>query len=165
MKKQLGFSLFEVMIALSLLLIIITLTTVSTRFFHRSMVSAQIDLLHNTCYYLQQYAIATNTIQELTFNCQDHSYCYHDHTYKLPTSVAFGMRNDAKGPPSAPYAFISKPITFVENKILFYPDGIISAGTVYLVSADKTHLYALSNGISAVSYLRKYYYDGSWHLA
>jgi hypothetical protein len=46
----------------------------------------------------------------------------------------------------------------------FYPTGIISSGTVYLVDKNKRYMYALSNAVSQFSYLRLYKYDGGWKL-
>ena len=59
---------------------------------------------------------------------------------------------------------IEKAITFPGYAIHFYPTGIISSGTVYLVDKKKKCMYALSNAVSQVSYLRLYRYDGRWKL-
>ena len=68
------------------------------------------------------------------------------------------------GSPGSPTHRIEKAITFPGSKIHFYPTGIISSGTAYLVDKNKQYMYALSNAVSQVSYLRFYRYDGGWKL-
>ena len=58
----------------------------------------------------------------------------------------------------------SQEISFENNHIIFYADGTIQAGTVYLVDVNKKLLYALTSGVGHISFLRKYRYDGSWHV-
>jgi len=80
----------------------------------------------------------------------------------LPAKVFFGFMPGAKGPPASANKLILKSITFTNNRIIFYPTGIISAGTVYLIDQAKQVMYALSNGVSQISFLRTYRYNGSW---
>jgi hypothetical protein len=141
---------------------LISLTAVNARFFNRTVITSEINLLHAACSYLQQTAIATNQTQELTFNLSDNSYSMHDQTHKLPAHITFGVLPEAKGPPSSPHNILREPITFANDTITFSPDGIISSGTVYLT--DSNMLYALSSAVGHVSFLRKYRYDGKWHL-
>jgi len=89
---------------------------------------------------------------------------FHDREEKLLSGVQFGFIQGAKGPPAHPVSILSKPITFLEESITFHPDGIMQAGTIYLVNAHKTRMYAISNAVSQVSHVRKYRYDGSWRL-
>ena len=41
---------------------------------------------------------------------------------------------------------------------MFFKDGTVSAGIIYLIDKNKTAMYALSCGISSISYLRRYKY-------
>ena len=83
----------------------------------------------------------------------------------LPHTVQFGVLPGIMGPPATPTHAITQPITFVGNKILFYPEGIIQAGAIYLKDTKNRVQYALSSGVSTVSYLRKYQYTGGeWKL-
>lgn len=83
--------------------------------------------------------------------------------YNLPATIRFGFLPESKGPPSTPTRPIRSAITFPGKKVSCFPDGTIQAGTVYLVDDKKSSMYALTSGVSAVSFLRKYRYDGTWH--
>lgn len=161
MKASSGFSLTELMIVLALVMLMVGLTSFSTRFFNTSLLVSELNLLHTTCYYLQQAAMATGEVQTLVFDSDYHGYRAHDYVHQLPGNVCFGII-EAKGPPSTPHTLLKEPITFSDNRITFSPDGIISSGTAYLT--DSHHLYALSSAVGHVSFLRKYRYDGKWHL-
>jgi hypothetical protein len=82
----------------------------------------------------------------------------------LPPVVRFGILPHVKGPPSSPMHALTIPITFSAQKIIFYPDGIISPGIIYLIDRNRQDIYAFSSGIAHASFLRKYRYDGKWHL-
>lgn len=157
----LGFSLIELMIAISIMMILISLTAINARFFNKAVIASELNLLHATCHYLQQTAMASNQPQELVFDITHNSYSADGQIHTLPSILRFGIM-DAKGPPSSPHSTLHEPITFTNNTITFSPDGIISSGTVYLT--DSHMLYALSSSVAHVSFLRKYRYDGKWHL-
>lgn len=163
-KRVHGFSLIEIVIAISLLIIVISLVNINTDYLNKTLIRSQINHLYNTCYFLQQLARASHTIQELSIDDKNHCYFSKEQHYKLPTQVRFGILPHAKGPPSAAHTSLSNAITFSDKKIVFYPDGIISSGTIYIIDSSAKYLYALSSGIAPVSFLRKYYYDGKWHL-
>ncbi len=162
MNTRSGFSLIELMIVIALAALLIGLTTINTRFFNRSIIASELNLLQTTCFYLQKTAMATNKAQELFFDIENNTYCANGQMRVLPPFLKFGIISDAKGPPSSPHSILKEPITFADNTITFSPDGIISSGTVYLT--DSQTLYAISSSVSHVSYLRKYRYDGKWHL-
>lgn len=164
MHQKTGFSLIELMVVIALCMIIISLGTVNTKFLNKAAVHVYINELYNTCYFLQRMAMATGHIQELVLDSTSQSYSYNGHNCKLPSIVQFGIISGAKGPPSSPNKIIVQAITFPDKKIHFYPDGIIESGTVYLCDASGKDLYALTSGITPVSFLRKYRYDGKWHL-
>lgn len=160
-----GFSLIEICIVLALLTVIALLIGSQARFFDRLIARSELERLHTTCIYLQRLAMATHTEQNLIFDEARTSYRYRDVDYHLPHSVIFGCAKGVKGPPASPTNVIAHPITFKNKTITFYPDGIIQAGTIYLADRDTRYMYALSCGVSQVSYVRKYQYAQSkWML-
>jgi len=143
---------------------IFTLTVVNVSFLDKGVVKSELDLLHTTCMYLQQSALESGEVQILQFDLETNSYSFEKQIKQLKLPVQFGIAGTALGPPSNPYNKIKDPITFQKKQIMFYPEGIISSGTVYLTDRDKKSLYALSNGIAHISHLRKYRYTGKWEL-
>ena len=158
-----GFSLIELMIAICILALIVTLGVVNMRYLNKATVSSNLDLLSNTCFYLQRKAMATGQPQELLFDEEHNSYVYNNNLHALPACMHFAVLPHAKGPPSAPQYVLHSPITFAHKKITFTPEGIIGAGTVYILDTDN-NLYAMSSSAAHISFLRKYRYDGKWHL-
>lgn len=49
--------------------------------------------------------------------------------------------------------------TFVQNRIIFFPDGKIQPGSLYLTDTQERYLYALTIPVGQVSYIRRYRYD------
>lgn len=115
------------------------------------------------CRYLQLTALLGKNTKVLKFDIKAGTYSYDAITERLPDSVQFNFIDQAKGPPSKPTQPLESATTFKHNEIIFYPDGIISPGAVYLTSKDKQVMYALSSPVAAASSLRLYLYDGSWH--
>jgi hypothetical protein len=148
---------------MGMLMIIVSMAVVHTKYLHKTVVHTEIDLLYNTCCSLQHLAMATHHEQELLFDENNHCYSYNGHCHRLPSCVHFGITADAKGPPANPDAPLKAAITFLGKKITFSEQGIIGAGAIYLIDDDH-NLYALSSGVGHVSFLRKYRYDGSWKL-
>ncbi len=159
-----GFSLIELMVVLAIIAIITMLVGTSKVLVTDIATRLELDKLHAVCQYAQRYAMASNQTQTITFNIAANTYRFHAREEKLTSGVQFGFIQGAKGPPAHPTSLLSKPITFLQECITFYPDGIIQAGTIYLVNANKTNMYALSNAVSQVSHVRTYKYDGSWRL-
>lgn len=157
-----GFTLIELMITLSLCLILCCMSVMSFRFLEKTTVHTELNLLCAACNYLQQQAIALREIQELELDALEGSYTFNGHQHTLAKGVYFDVALNAFGPPSAPYKLLEKPITFKENKILFYPEGMMSAGMICLTNSNRTMLYALSSAVAHVSFLRRYRYEGRW---
>ena len=186
MASKAGFSLLELSIVLALSIFLATIVVSGGRFLQRILVRTEIEKLYIICRYLQQTAMATNTICTLTFNREGGSYTYgpsNDYgssnnsmvssadgsssaglEEKLPAHLSFGVMDGALGPPSAPTKVIESPITFTENTIEFHPTGAIKSGTVYLVDQSGNYMCALSCPISHVSFIRLYEYNGGWKL-
>lgn len=93
-------------------------------------------------------------------------------THFFNKNVIFGFLENAKGPPAEPKKLIKISVTFpkVEDvtknyTVVFWVDGKISPGTIYLRSKKKNYMTAITCPISQVSLIRKYYYnDNRWIL-
>jgi len=132
-------------------------------FLYKQQVKAEVELLYATMRSLQQRAMTTNTKQHLHIDHKSNRYAFNGTTRTLPPSIQFGYTDGAKGPPSAPNKPITRVCSFANNTITFWPDGIITSGTMYLVDKKKRYAYALSNAISTASFLRMYEYkQGTW---
>jgi prepilin-type N-terminal cleavage/methylation domain-containing protein len=164
MRNQKGFPLIELMIVIVLVALLSGLTLWNMRTFSGMVVRADIEKLYTTCIYLRQKAVSTHTEQLLEFDHANNTYRYDDTIEHLSTTTIYGFVKGVMGPPSSLQAPISTYNTFDHNRIIFYPDGIIQSGTLYITDKDKKALYALTSGVGQVSFLRKYRYDGSWHL-
>lgn len=157
------------MITLSLVFVIAHLVFTGSSFINRFIVCSEAEKLVATCRYLRQRAMSANTLQKLVFDVDQNAYFYqtdHERTAtKLSSRVRFGVGSaTVLGPPSAPTTVITESVTYQHHEILFYPDGIISAGLVYLSDTSGKYIYALSSPVSEVSFLRTYVYDGTWKL-
>ena len=156
-----GFTLIELSISLVLLATLLFLTGVHSRFLNRLLVRAELECLYSTCYFLQQQAIISGEDQKLVFIPSSNTYSFNNQTRSLAQHVIFGTVSGAKGPPSKAENSIQSPISFKDNNLTFYPDGIIASGTIYLTDRLRQYGYALSSGVSHMSYLRKYQYTGN----
>lgn len=159
-----GFTLIELMIVVSLCMLLCCVSSMSFRSLDRSVIVAEMQLLCAACNSLQQHAIATNCIQELSFDLANHTYSCNGHEHTLAKGVCFDVALNAYGPPSAPHTLLERPVTFAENKILFYPEGMMSAGMVCFTNSSHSVLYAISSAVAHVSFLRRYTYDKGWRL-
>jgi prepilin-type N-terminal cleavage/methylation domain-containing protein len=159
-----GFTLIEMMVVICLCALLATLGIMQLSFLDSTIVHAEVDKLVSVCSYLRQKSIATNTEYVLTFDTQKNEYGGNGIHEILSSRITFGFLPSALGPPGSPSHKISQAITFPGSAIHFYPTGIISSGTVYLVDKKKQHMYALSNAVSQFSYLRLYRYDGRWKI-
>lgn len=74
----------------------------------------------------------------------------------LASNVAFGFLSKAYGPPSRPIKPLSSSSTFKDNKIIFYNDGSVSAGSLYIIDKKKKYLYAITIPIPDSFYIRIY---------
>jgi len=126
------------------------------------LVDNEVENLFTTISYLRQKAIASNCIYELLFTTTANRYSYKQNnkiiTHQLARQVLFGYLAQTKGPPSSPKNLLTKPVSFYNNKVVFYPNGKISPGSVYLIDRKKKVMKALTCPISQVSFIRKYRY-------
>ena len=161
--KKPGFSLVELSVVIAIACLLSALVLFNARALRTSTIHAELSLSHTRIHTLQQKAIVTGVVQTMRFMPEQHAYLWQEQTYTLPKDLQFGVRNGVMGPPSHPTTAITHPVTFTQNILACYPDGIIKSGTIYLIDARK-QLYALSCGVADVSFLRKYRYDGKWKL-
>lgn len=173
-----SFSLIELLIFLSLILVLVAVAVPRFDFFNNHLLSHELDKLFVTFSYLQQKAIAGNKKYSIIFDQVSNCYSYQvDNSQvenssvkvKLSEGVRFGFIDGVMGPPSSPTKKIEKPINLekiinnsdrkLESQVTFWPDGRISHGTIYLV--DKTYkcMGALTCSVSQVSYIRRYKYE------
>ncbi len=159
-----GFALFEVLVVIMLFSIITAFSLSFIRVTDTAYVRAELEKLRACMLYVQARACSEQKQKVLTFNLKEHSYTADTQCTKLTPAVRFGIRKDVKGPPSDAVYTLKDSITFVEHKAIFYPDGTISSGAVYLTDHKHSCLYALTSGISQVPYLRRYTYKNRWIL-
>ena len=163
MRNRAGFIMIEVMVGLALVLIMVGITSAHINAYRYTCMKQQVALFALNWHQLQQSAMARNAQQEMILDEAQHRYQLEGVWHDLPTTLRFGFLPESKGPPSNPTTPIRSAITFVQKKVICFPDGTIQAGTVYLIDDKKQSMYALTSGVSAVSFLRKYRYDGTWH--
>jgi len=164
MRNFKAFTLIELIVVICLCTLLAGIAVLNVSFLDATIVRMELNKLMTACLYMQQLAIATNEEKYLVFDEHTNEYRFDVYHEKLSKRVRFGVMNGIKGPPGNPIGSIEKAITFPLNRICFYPTGIISSGTVYLIDIKKQTFYALSNAVSQVSYLRMYRYDGTWKL-
>lgn len=128
----------------------------SLSFFNNALEKAEVERFYITALHLGHCAQTTHTIQELVINPENGSYSTKKTTVFLKSGLQFGK------PSITLSQNINGKTSFAHNKIVFYPSGIISAGTVYFTRTDSSRMYAISSAVSSISFLRKYQYDGSW---
>lgn len=157
-----GFSLLQVTITLGLIVITIMLSLPHFSFLQKTMVRSEIEKMYSLFVYMQHLAIATQKNQTIEFDVVKNTYFCNQQAIPLAQGIAFGTIAGVYGPPASPNALVNKPITFPNNKITFYAQGTMQAGTVYLVDRSKNYLYALTTPVSHISYVRRYKYEREW---
>ncbi len=163
MSNHSGFIMTEAFVGIALVMLVVSIACVQVRAYHYACIRQHISLFALVWHELQQRAMVSNAPQEMILDEKGHRYYVDGQWHDLPSLIRFGFLSAAKGPPSHPTTLLSSAITFPQKKVTCFPDGTIQAGTVYLVDDRKSCMYALTSGISAVSFLRKYRYDGAWY--
>lgn len=158
-----GFSLMELCIVIALCALLVSLGTSFFAVHKRMLVRMDFDALYAVCVSLAQRAVALQQEQKLVFDGAAHAYSVNGQRYTM-SAAYFGVPIGAMGPPSDPHAIITDPVHFRDHTILFYPDGKIQAGTVYLTDSDHTIGYALTCPIAQFSYIRRYQYMTTWEV-
>jgi prepilin-type N-terminal cleavage/methylation domain-containing protein len=157
-----GFSLIELTLVVALVALIATLCVYSSSWLNHTVAHTQLEQLQAACRACQCHAIATKKEQRLVFDNLCASYEALGSRSSFTTGICGGCAPGMQGPPSKPVAAPAKCCTFEDNTIIFYPDGIISSGVLYLLDTKTGRQYALSSGVGHTSFLRLYSYDGVW---
>ncbi len=162
-KNKPGWALFEVIVVLAIFAFIAVLSTTFIGVSSYSYAKIELERLYAFCMFLQSKATLEKRDIVLKFDSNISYYCEND-KYKLSLGIEFGVLPDAKGPPSAPKNLLEKAITYPNKKIVFYKDGTISSGTVYITDINRSFLLALTTAVSQYSYIRKYVWQNKkWH--
>ncbi|MFH1461461.1 MAG: prepilin-type N-terminal cleavage/methylation domain-containing protein [bacterium] len=165
-----GFSLFELLVTIAAFVLFITLIVPKFNFINKFILQNEVDKLFTIFSYLQQKAIAANIEHTLLFDLNKKTYEYCQTEYKLPEKINFGILPGVLGPPAKPRKIIKEPILFEKLsdkifRVIFYPDGNISSGSIFFVDIKKNYLMSLSCPVSPFSCIRKYKYENSqWVL-
>lgn len=160
---SIGFTLIELMIVVAIFAFMGGLVMVTTGHINRSLIRTDINHITALCKHAQYKAMMNGKPVIIQCSSAGNSYSCEQSMHQLTNGVCFGTVTEAKGPPSAPTKPITNPITFERESITFTPDGMMQSGALYLVDAKKQVMYAVTNGVSAVSFLRIYQYDGQQH--
>lgn len=131
-------------------------------YYYRSYTQITRDMrtLATIIIYAQHCALSSYSPQEIHFDIEHHSYQYQSHSIKLSDGICFGLLPGVKGPPSHPRTVLITPITFENHALILYPNGTVSAGTIYLT--DNMYMYALTVPVGYVGHVRTYRYDNTW---
>lgn len=132
--------------------------------YDRYLVRLELERLYAAMVMVQQHAVGTHKSQAIIVDCAHNCYITPYGREQLTPGVIFGVVDNIKGPPSSPLTTIKKPVTFSNNRIVFYEQGIIDAGTIYMTDKAKNYQYALSCGVGEEPYIRCYYYQKCWTL-
>lgn len=158
-KNKPGTNLIELLIVFAILALLTAIIVPSISFLKQQAIANELDRLQTICIFLQKQAIYTGKKKILTFNANEGTYFYNQQRIELADNVMFGVMDGVMGPPANPEGPITSPISFPNQKIIFYPNGTISAGTAYLTNRQKTAVYALTIAVSQVAFIRKYRYQ------
>jgi hypothetical protein len=136
----------------------------------RLMLEHELEKIEVIMHTLQQRAMLTQQPQVLLLNQAHNSFAYDGKKpYTLDRHLMFGVNPSVYGPPGNPTGPITQVITFPVMGdgygIKIFPNGNISAGTLYMCNKKRTMMGALTCTVSQVSYIRRYVYrSGHWFL-
>jgi prepilin-type N-terminal cleavage/methylation domain-containing protein len=159
-----GFSLIELLVVLALIALLVSLVRIPAHSFTQTSGFTALNILCSHCMALQRKALKDHIDYTIEFDPIHNRYTLEGREYTLPSQVIFGHVPGSKGPPSAPEHPIETPITFQGNRIVFYKNGTIQSGTVYMLHTKTQRMYALSCPVASFSFLRRYRYDKKWHI-
>lgn len=180
MRSCRAFSIFELLLVLSLVLIIVTISIPKMGLFLDFAVSCEVQRMEASLHYLQQRAIASNKTHILTFDVINNRYFAMVDNAKLfdnnlESGVKFGFLPNSFGPPANPTIPLTKPVNLdipidfdlgTDNlNMSFFSNGKVSPGTIYFVDKYGKRMGALTCSVSNVSYIRKYLYNESRWVA
>lgn len=133
--------------------------------FNKLLAKSELHALCSFFNYMQQKAIALQKDLSVLFEPEKQKYTAENTTYDLPAGINFFVFPGLQGPPATPTHIITQPITYKQNTIIFYKNGVVSAGTMYLFDTNYKIQYAITNAVHSISYFRLYQYDaGKWNI-
>lgn len=161
--RQTGFVMYELMLAITLLVFIVSLQVPLVTFWQETTAWFETMRLAQAIRSTSMYAVATGINQMITIDTDLNTYQGPLDGHKLTENIHFQAPTEALGPPSSPYSPITKPITFINNQIHLFSSGIISGGSIYLKHKSAQTGYAICNGINLISRLRIYHFNQTWN--
>jgi prepilin-type N-terminal cleavage/methylation domain-containing protein len=164
MMRRKGFLLLEMMVVIALLALMSCMSMSIMHYYDRYLVRLELERLYATVMLLHHYALSTGQDQELIVDTTAHYYVTLYSKEFLTGGVKFGVPPRVKGPPSSPVTVLTKPVTFDRNRIVCYANGVIAAGTIYMINRVGNYVCALSSGVAQEPYIRCYDYQGKWIL-
>ena len=133
-----------------------------------ALVRQEVERLFATCAMLRAQAHMDAAMHRILCDESRSGYFVDGVWHAFAGSVRYGARGSGlsiMGPPSAPTHVLESFVSFPQKQIMFYPDGSINSGVVYMGSARVNALYAISSSVSDTFFLRLYTYaSGSWRL-
>ncbi len=158
MLRNKGFSLIELTITITVIVIVYAIAIPTLSYVNKTMLNLELKNIYILFTYLKQKSITKNQIHKLVFNVKKNFYTYQINDRKvlrkLPYNLKIGILEKSFGPPSKKTGPLNKPVTFINNKVIFYPDGKISPGSLYLKSGN--NMVAITCPISKIAYIRQY---------
>lgn len=161
-----AFTLIEAMTAIAIIALIASMTMSSLHFYRQQLIAGEAHKLYFTIILLQHKTINNSLIKNyMTINSAEQTYGDGIITERLDKEVQFGFIPNTFGPPSNPTNPITSASTFKNNTIVFEPNGVISAGTLYLTDKAKNYMYAITIGVAKKTFIRLYKYkNNKWIL-
>jgi len=143
-----GFMLFELLVALTLILFILGFGGTHFMLLDQWLVKAELDKFYTTSMYMHYRAQLERADQVLPIDAT-----------KLARGVCFSGAFEAKGPPAYPEKKIVAPTSFTNKTIRFFADGSMQAGSLYFSNTARDCLYAFTIPVSAMPCMRIYEYN------
>jgi len=177
-KAREAFSLLELFMSIALIMLMSCMIIPKIVVTRDQVLIQALDRIEVLFHSLQQRALACGCDVELMCDISEHSYTYKtlqgtEQTTLLGSDIHFGVVPGTMGPPWQATEVVTAPITFRGYKgnistrasVMFYSNGKISPGTMYLCDKRKAVGGALTCAVSQVFYIRKYLYNGKqWKL-
>lgn len=157
-----GVTLIELVVVLAGLMLLVLFGGQCVSTVQRIAARAELGLLVLTMRTEQQTALLTGSERTITFNKDGSGYATGTSAHTFQRGVVFGAPPGALGSPSNPRKPITKPITFLDNTVICYPQGTVQSGTIYLAAPAYNQYYALTSGVAQYSFLRLYKYRLNW---
>jgi Tfp pilus assembly protein FimT len=158
---QPGFMLFELMLVIALIIICSTIGFISYNAVKGTSFATDVAVLSMLLRTAATRATCLKKEQKISIDESTSTLVYDGIRYALQEGFSFGVLPNVYGPPSSPQKLVTQAVTFVDKKIVAYPDGTLQSGTLYITNSQEQ--YALTTPVSAFSYIRVYRYrDSAW---